>query len=219
MRIVEMTKRECRMTRFRNEAWPASSSAIPHSSALTRRDASSHASAVQFRREAMGMNDDVQKLRELLANFSTAMLITHTDEHHLRTVPMAIAKVDEDGTIWFVTGRESGKAHDIETNAAIEIVCMKEFTEYLSVHAHATLSRDMEKIDEVWDQRFRAWFPEGRTDPNLMLIRAQPVRAEFWDNSGWKGVQYKFREWKAAMTGTQPEVEEGTQHGVLNLKS
>lgn len=165
------------------------------------------------------MNDDVQKLRELLGNFSSAMLITRSGGPNLRAVPMALAKVDEDGTIWFVTGRESGKAHDIETNSAVEIVCMKEFTEYLTIHAEAALSHDVDKIDELWDQRFRAWFPEGRTDPNLVLIRAQPVRAEFWDNSGLKGVQYKFREWRAAMTGTQPEVDEGRQHGVLNLQA
>ena len=49
------------------------------------------------------------KLRELLDDFDAAMLVTRRPDGSLRSRPMAVADLDADGTLWFLTQADSGK--------------------------------------------------------------------------------------------------------------
>src|SRR5258708_38367100 len=64
------------------------------------------------------------KLRELLADFDSAMLVTRTAAGELRSRPMAVADVEPGGCLWVVTERHSGKleeiAHDDHVNVAMQ---------------------------------------------------------------------------------------------------
>ena len=42
--------------------------------------------------------------------------------------------------------------------------------------------RDPKKVDELWSRRLRIWFPDGKKDPELALIRVRIDRAEVWDS-------------------------------------
>ena len=60
-------------------------------------------------------DDQVQKIRELLEDFDTAMLVTHGEEFaHAR--PMAIAAVEPNCNLWFFTERGSAKVHEIQSD-------------------------------------------------------------------------------------------------------
>jgi len=52
---------------------------------------------------------------------------------------------------------------------------------YVSVSGTATLVRDRGTIERLWDQLYRAWFPQGVDDPELALLRVRVERAEYWD--------------------------------------
>ena len=54
-----------------------------------------------------------QKLIELIRDFDNAMLVTRTEKGELDARPMAIAEATEQGTLWFVTERNSGKIADL----------------------------------------------------------------------------------------------------------
>jgi hypothetical protein len=56
------------------------------------------------------------------------------------------------------------------------------------------------------------WFPNGKDDPSLALIRVAIDDAEFWDDAGAKGVRYAFEAVKAFVSRTTPSSVEG-QHG------
>ncbi len=161
------------------------------------------------------MNPDTQKLYELLGKFRTAMLVTHTPEAGLRTVPMAIAKVEPDGRVWFFTSRQSGKAHDLESNPNVDLIFSDDSANYLTVNGSGALVTDREKINELWSEPFKVWFPGGREDPTITLIAVEPARAEFWDNSGFLKLQYLWEAARAYASGNIPHVQEGEQHGVL----
>jgi len=32
----------------------------------------------------------------------------------------------------------------------------------------------------LWSDDVKAWFPKGKTDPNLVLLRVDPEMGEFW---------------------------------------
>ncbi len=80
-----------------------------------------------------------------------------------------------------------------------------------------TLVRDQAKINEVWKEPFKVWFPGGKTDPEIALIAVTLDEAEFWDNQGMNKVQYVFESAKAYLTGTTPETDEGDQHAFVKL--
>ena len=37
------------------------------------------------------------------------------------------------------------------------------------------------QIDKLWDKQAEAWFPEGKDDPNLTLLRFDIDSAELWE--------------------------------------
>ena len=83
-----------------------------------------------------------EKLVELLKQFSTAMLITHEAETRLRARPMAIAQVEDSGKIWFLTGDDTAKVHEIIRDTHVHLALQKDRSVYLSINGRATLIHD-----------------------------------------------------------------------------
>jgi general stress protein 26 len=160
--------------------------------------------------------DDHSKLVELLKQFSTAMLVTHEAEGRLRARPMAIAQVEPNGKLWFLSGEDTAKVHEIIEDTRVHITLQKDRAIYLSINGHASLIHDRSKVDEVWQEAFKVWFPEGKDDPKLVLISVEPEDAEFWDNQGWKKVKYLFQAAKSYLTHSTAEVGKD-EHGMLRL--
>jgi general stress protein 26 len=160
---------------------------------------------------------EAKKFHDLLEKFGTAMLVTHTGEGGLRGRPMAIAQVDEDCRVWFFSLHESGKVHEIETSPQVAVTCQKDRDVYLSITGSAILSRDRTKIEEMWNESYKVWFPEGKDDPDLVLIGVEPQEGEYWDQEGTNKLQYLFESARAYATGTRPKIEEGDQHGKVQL--
>lgn len=163
------------------------------------------------------IDEQKEHLRQLLGKFSTAMLVTHGSQGSLHARPMALATIDEDCTIWFITQRESAKAHEVESDTRVQIICQKDFSAYISLSGHATLVDDRAKVEEIWKETFKIWFPEGKNDPEIVLISVIPADGEYWDNSGFNKVRYMVESATAYMTGRKPVVKEGREHGVVHM--
>jgi len=56
---------------------------------------------------------DRTKFVEVLRRFDTAMLVTYAKDGGLRSRPMALAEIEDDGTTWFVTGADTAKTDEI----------------------------------------------------------------------------------------------------------
>ncbi len=145
---------------------------------------------------------DEAKAREhffaTLRKFDTAMMVTHGSDTGLHARPMAIADIDPDGGLWFITGLDTPKIDELERDTAI-LAVMQKATQMASVGGRARLSRDRAKIRELWKESFRGWF-SGKDDPNIVLIRIEPMEGEYWDNSGLAGVKYTLKLAKAVIT-------------------
>lgn len=159
-----------------------------------------------------------QKFHDLLVRFETAMFVTHTPAGDLRARPMAIARVEENCRVWFFSSVDSGKVHEIETDTHVNVVCQKERDIYLSLSGTATLTRDRAKIDDLWKETYKVWFPKGKDDPELVLVSVEPEEGEFWDEEGFKKIKYLFEAAKALATGTTPKIDEGDQHAKVHLQ-
>jgi general stress protein 26 len=152
-------------------------------------------------------------LKELLQSFDTAMLITrHGGELHAR--PMAVAGVEGANTLWFVTGDLSPKSEEIRHDERVSVT-FQGTLKFVALSGHAALVSDRKKIEELWQTSWKAWFPNGKDDPKLALIRVTVTDAEFWDSAGSKGIRYAFEVAKSVVTGNTPEMTED-QHGRVN---
>ena len=157
------------------------------------------------------------KFHELLKEFETAVLITHGRETHFHARPMAIAQVEDNCDLWFITREESAKVHEIESDTRVQVVCQAGRSSCISIAGRASLSRDRAKIRELWRPALRVWFPHGVDDPDIVLIHVAGEHGEYWDNTGVNRLTYAYQAVKAVATGTVAEVKEGQQHGHVNL--
>jgi len=165
------------------------------------------------------MNDDAGKIYDLLQKFHTAMLVTHVVSGDVRARPMAIADTEKNGAIWFITDRESAKVHEIENDTRVLVVAQRDRDVYLSIVGAASLVIDRAQVDRIWNDKFTVWFPDGKNDPEIALIRVESLEAEYWDNSGTKKIQYLIQVASAYFSGKRPTIKEGEQHGTVELQS
>lgn len=165
----------------------------------------------------MATTSPADKLHELLEGFDAAMLVTSTPEGRLRSRPMALADVDPDGTLWFLTQRGSPKMAEIARDEQVN-VAMQSTLKFVSITGTATPIVDRQKIDELWNEAWKTWFPGGKDDPKLVLLRVDPESGEYWDNSGSSGIKYLIEAGKAYLSGTRPDVEHDAKiHGKVEL--
>ncbi|MGP1666438.1 MAG: pyridoxamine 5'-phosphate oxidase family protein [Rhodanobacter sp.] len=52
---------------------------------------------------------------------------------------------------------------------------------YVSVRGSARMDRDADTINELWSPAQKALFPDGKDDPNLMVLRVQVRDASYWE--------------------------------------
>jgi general stress protein 26 len=159
----------------------------------------------------------IEKVRGLLKSFSTAMLITRDRRGVTYARPMAVADLEEPCELWFIAQKDSAKVDEIEDHAGVHVVCQKDHSVYLSLSGKASLVEDRERIEKIWKEPFRVWFPDGKDDPTLVLIKVTPERAEYWDNKGFNRISYLWEAAIAYAIGDTPRVREGEQHGVVNM--
>lgn len=146
-------------------------------------------------------NDNLQKLIEKIKDIDIAMMTTADEDGSLRSRPMRNMQIKEDGIIWFFTGYESAKSHELENDSHVNLSYADPSNNlYVSVSGRASLSRDRAKIDELWNPAMIAWFPDGKDDPNIGLIKVQIEKAEYWDTPN-SAVVHLYGVVKAAITG------------------
>lgn len=165
----------------------------------------------------LSSTEQAEHFFSLLKKFHTAMLVTHPGGDYFHARPMAIADVEDDGKLWFITANVSNKVREIELNSHVQIIAQDGDSAFLSLTGRAVLIGDREKIAHLWKEPFRVWFPEGKDDPSIELIAVQPQRGEFWDTTGIHRCRYLWEAAKAYVTGTTPKSDDGDQHGIVDL--
>ncbi|MDX5482573.1 MAG: pyridoxamine 5'-phosphate oxidase family protein [Hymenobacteraceae bacterium] len=149
--------------------------------------------------------ENLQKLVDKIKDIDIAMMTTMDDDGSLRSRPMQTPEVKADGALWFFTGYESGKSHEIKNDSHVNLSYSKPSDNlYVSVSGRASLSRDRQKIEELWSPAMKAWFPEGKDDPNIGLIKVTIDKAEYWDSPS-SAVVHLYGMAKAAITGERPD--------------
>lgn len=147
--------------------------------------------------------------------FHQAMLVTQGADSRLSARPMMIAQLEDDGDLWFATDVDSGKVDDLEANPQVAVT-MSGGGSYVSISGQARVVRDREKIDQLWSEPWKVWFPEGKSDPRLTLLNVTANQGEYWSNSGVDRFRFLFDAAKAYATGQRPKIDD-TTHAKVKL--
>lgn len=160
--------------------------------------------------------DPVAHLREMLKEFSTAMLVTRREDGGLRSRPMAIAEARIDGVLYFSTAIDSPKIEELAADSRVN-VALQSASRFVSITGRARVVKDRALIERLWNETWRVWFPGGKDDPTLCLLAVEPEEAEYWDQSGAKGIKSMFQMAKAYVSGAQPGDFDREQHGKVRV--
>lgn len=125
---------------------------------------------------------NLKTLRELMKDVHVAMLTTRSRDGRLFSRPLGTQAIEADGDLWFATGFDSEKVREIEADPQVNAAFVsKDNGTYVSISGVASIARDRAAIERHWHPAMKAYFPEGKDDPNLCLVRVQAHSAEYWD--------------------------------------
>ena len=124
---------------------------------------------------------------------------TGGDPLHAR--PMALRKAEDNGDLWFFSKKDSRKAKELGADPEVLVTFADPKKQrFVAVSGRAEIVADRSRVEAMWSEVYRAWFPDGAKDENVVLIRVEADRAEYWDTP--TGVMtYAFGYLKAVTTG------------------
>jgi general stress protein 26 len=155
---------------------------------------------------AQRREDDLQKLRELVKDIDFCMLTTVVENGDLHSRPMSSnGDIDSNGALWFFTSASSHKINEIEKVPKVNVsFADPDNQQYVSISGTAQLVRDRDKIDELWKPEFKMWFPNGKDDPDVALLRVSLEKAEYWDSPA-STVGYLFNFVSSLVSGKEAD--------------
>lgn len=148
----------------------------------------------------------IAKMKELVKHNAICMFTSHVDEAPLPTRPMTTQEVDDEGNFWFFSSKESQKNDEIQDDSRVQLLFANTSkSEYLSVYGRAIVLQDRKKIEEIWSPMVKAWFEQGKDDPNLTLIKVIPQSAYYWEPKHNKMVTF-LKMATSAVTGKTSDI-------------
>lgn len=157
-----------------------------------------------------------QHLIDIIRGFDTAMLVSHANDGSLRARPMAVAKLNDAGEIWFLTNRESAKTNEIHQSPTT-LLTFQSSNQFVSVSGRSVLKDDRTLVHRLWTESWKVWFPGGKDDPSISLVHFIPEEAEYWDNAGIKGIGYLFKARVAYLKETTPKMGK-SEHAKVEME-
>jgi general stress protein 26 len=148
-----------------------------------------------------------ERVWDMIEKVGVCMLTTQA-AGRLRARPIEARPDRKPGLIFAVTDIHSAKQDEIEAVPDVSLVFIDAKAKvYLSITARACVMRDTGKIAQVWRKTDEVWWPGGPSDPNVCLLRIEPLTAELWDGPA-SAARTVFEFAKAWLTGQEPSLGE-----------
>lgn len=132
-------------------------------------------------------DEAVEKIKKLAESADICHFVTAVTKIPFSTRPMSTQKVDDNGSVWFMSDKSSTKNNDIKNDNRVQLFYSHQSSsEYLSIYGTAEIVFDKKLIDEMWTPIAKAWFTEGKDDPAISLIKVTPQEGYYWDTKNNK---------------------------------
>lgn len=113
-------------------------------------------------------------------------------------------------TLWFFTGKDNRVAMGGDAMAQF---ASKGHDFFACLHGTLSEDDDPAMIDTLWSKQVEAWFPGGKSDPNLLLLRYDIGSAEMWEADLSRSGMVKM------MFGGTIRPEEAGDHAEMTLRT
>jgi general stress protein 26 len=166
------------------------------------------------------MKPGLETFYELVEEIEVAMMTTRRADGHLESRAMATQKRASGADLWFVAAEGTAKLAQLEADPHVGLSYYKDRTrEWVSVSGLATLTRDRDKIRELYAPDWKMWFGEDgdprhgtADDPRLVLIGVEIHGASFLELSKPTPLVL-FELAKGFLTGDTPDIGETQRIG------
>ncbi len=130
-------------------------------------------------------------------------------DSHDHSAPMT-AQLDPDanGKFWFYTSKDNRVA---KGGKAMAQFVSKGHDLYACISGTLVEETSEEIKDKYWSKQVEAWFPQGRQDPNLLMLRFELDSAEIWESD--MSIVGKFK----MLTGQTIDPQQAGSHAEVAL--
>ncbi|UKP01199.1 pyridoxamine 5'-phosphate oxidase family protein [Nostoc sp. UHCC 0870] len=134
---------------------------------------------------SINRDQEIQNLRELIADIDSGMLTTVDEDGTLHSCPMSTnGNIDADGVLWFFIYSSSHKATEIKHHQYVNVSFVSpDRQRYISISGTGQLLQDRNKIEEKWKPQLQMWFPKGLDEPDLTLLKVNVNKADYWQST------------------------------------
>ncbi len=154
-----------------------------------------------------------KKIKQIADDADICLFTTDLTHLPLKARPMSRQAVDEDGTLWFFSAKDSDKNSDIEKDSRVQLFYSNQKkSEYLSLYGRATIMQDVAKAKELWSAMAKIWFKDY-DDPNLTIIKVEPEDGYYWDTKDGRLISL-FKMVAGVITGKEMD---GSVEGVVRV--
>jgi general stress protein 26 len=129
----------------------------------------------------------LDKLKSLVEEIRICMYTT-VEDGKVDTRPMTTLDVDDSGNIWFFTNRATDLVDTPLPQPVTLIYSNPSKNSYLTISGEASVVNGPQKKEELWNPMARAWFPQGKNDPSLVVVKVATQEGFYWDSSSSKMV-------------------------------
>jgi len=159
-------------------------------------------------------SEEKKLLHDLVSTFDVAMLVTQSDSgSHAR--PMAIARMEDTMTVYLVADINSVKVDEIKLNPHA-LLTFQSTNKFASLQGQLVVSLDRTLIELLWKETWKVWFPKGKSDENIALLKFNGAEGEFWNSAGIQGLKYAYSATKAYLAGEKMGAD-NQQHSTVRL--
>lgn len=133
------------------------------------------------------------KFWKALRSDRTFMLgLVDVEEGHAQPMTAILDGDADAGPIWIFSAKRVDlvKALGPGADAAAHFAA-KDHSLFASIHGRLVPDNDPAVIDRLWNRFVAAWYKNGKSDPEIQLLRFDPDHAQIWlnENSVFAGIR------------------------------
>ncbi len=159
--------------------------------------------------------NDWNSFYEKISDIKFTMLVTRDQAGEMRARPFTTQAAGKEGAIWFLSRMDSDAVSEIQHDGDV-LLCYADTAQnrFISSAGHATLSQEASDIDALWKPADKLFFPGGKEDPALVVVRVALSRADIWDSD--KSRMEKLMIMAKAAAGLDADPRELGKHQTLH---
>ena len=131
------------------------------------------------------------------------MLGSPKDGEHMQ--PMSPQVDEEAQVIYFYSDRFSGLGKAVIQDPTHVHLCHIDDDYQACVKGYIETHHDQSTIDRFWNPIVGAWYPQGKSDPKLLMLKFTPENAAVWA-SDKSTIEFVYEIAKANFTNQMPNV-------------